>query len=142
MAELKTKPTDVPVEDFLNSFDDVKRREDCRVLSLIMEKATGAKGVMWGESIVGFGQYRYKYASGQEGDWPLVGYSPRKQNLTLYLMSGFAEYDDILKRLGKYKTSVACLYIKKLADIDQVVLQELIEKSVEHMRRIYPEAAG
>lgn len=141
MAELKTQPTDVPVEDFLNSLEDAKKREDCRVLSQIMEKATGAKGLMWGESIVGFGQYRYKYASGRTGDWPLVGYSPRKQNLTLYLISGFADYDDLLKRLGKYKTSVACLYLKKLADIDLDVLQELINKSVEHMRRIYPVAA-
>lgn len=138
MAELKTKPTNQPVESFLDSLGDATRRMECLVLSQIMEKATGAQAVMWGDSIVGFGRYRYKYATGREGDWMLVGYSPRKQNLTVYITSGFERYGDILKRLGKFKTSVSCLYIKKLTDVDLGALQELVEESVEHMRRTNP----
>lgn len=98
-----------------------------------MKQVTGEEPEMWGDSIVGFGSYHYKYESGREGDWFVTGFSPRKQNLTLYIMSGFDEYDNLISRLGKYKTGKSCLYIKKIDDVDQDVLQELVKKSVEHM---------
>jgi hypothetical protein len=132
MAELKTKPTEQSVEDFLNSIADEKQRADCLTVAKLMQKATRAKPKMWGESIVGFGQYRYKYQSGREGDWFIVGFSPRKQNLTLYLMAGFARFPELLQKLGKFKTSQSCLYLKKLADVDLKVLKELIEQAVAH----------
>jgi hypothetical protein len=131
MAELKTKKTDNSVEAFINSVPDERKRKDSYTILEMMKKATGAEPKMWGEAIVGFGDLHYKYASGREGDWFLAGFSPRKQNLTLYFMSG---YDDELKeifgRLGKYSSGVGCLYIKKLDDVDLTVLQELISKSV------------
>ena len=139
MAEIKTRPTDVPVDEFLLTIEDAKKREDCFTISRIMQDVTGAKAVMWGESIVGFGKYHYKYASGKEADWPLAGYSPRKQNITIYLMPGFEQHTDLLKNLGKCKTSVSCLYIKKLSDVNLELLQELVQKSVDEVRRIYPE---
>jgi hypothetical protein len=138
MAELKTRPTNQDVRDYLNRVDDETRRKDCFILLELMEKASGAKGVMWGESIIGCGSYHYKYASGREADWPLVGFSPRKDNLTLYIMSGFDLYDELLKKLGRHKTGKACLYLKKLSDVDPEVLKELIERSVEHMRKTNP----
>lgn len=131
MAELKTKVNDQSVTAFLEANADEKRRSDCFTILEMMKKATGAEPKMWGDSIVGFGSYHYKYASGQEGDWPLTGFSPRKQALTLYLMSGFTDFEDLLSRLGKYKTGKGCLYIKKLADVDQTILQELIDQSVK-----------
>ena len=133
MAELKTKPTDENVLDFLNGIADEKRRQDCFSVLELMKQATGAEPKMWGDSIVGFGSYHYKYASGREGDWFLTGFSPRKQNLTLYIMSGFDEYEALLSKLGKHKTSKACLYINKLQDVDAAVLKELVERSVDHM---------
>ena len=135
MAELKTKQTDQSVEAFLNGVADEKKRQDCFTILELMKQATRAEPKMWGGSIVGFGNYRYKYASGREGDWFLTGFSPRKQNLTLYIMAGFARYDELMKKLGKYKTGQSCLYVKKLDDIDLSVLKELVEQSVEHMAR-------
>lgn len=131
MAELKTKVNDQSVTAFLEANADEKRRKDCFTVLEMMKRATGAEPKMWGDSIVGFGSYHYKYASGQEGDWLLTGFSPRKQALTLYLMSGFTDFEDLLSRLGKYKTGKGCLYIKKLADVDLTVLQELIDQSVK-----------
>jgi hypothetical protein len=131
MAELKTKVNDQSVTAFLEANADEKRRKDCFTVLEMMKRATGAEPKMWGDSIVGFGSYHYKYASGQEGDWLLTGFSPRKQALTLYLMSGFTDFEDLLSRLGKYKTGKGCLYIKKLEDVDQTVLQELIDQSVK-----------
>lgn len=133
MAELKTQKNDASVTDFLNGVDE-KRREDCFALVELMEEATGAEAKMWGASIVGFGSYHYKYASGKEGDWMLVGFSPRKQNLTLYIMSGFEEYDGLLAKLGKHSTGKSCLYIKRLADVDTDVLRQLVAASVAHMK--------
>ena len=132
MAELKTQKNDASVTDFLNGVDE-KRREDCFALVELMEAATGAPAKMWGTSIVGFGSYHYKYASGREGDWMITGFSPRKQNLTLYIMSGFEEYDSLLAKLGKHSTGKSCLYIKRLADVDTDVLRQLVEASVAHM---------
>jgi nucleoid DNA-binding protein len=134
-AELKTKKNEASVEDFLNEIEDEKKREDCKKVSAMMEKVTGAKPKMWGASIVGFGTYSYKYASGREGEWMEVGFSPRKANLTLYIMSGFTEYDELLAKLGKYKTGKSCLYIKNLNDVDEKVLKQLIENSVENVRK-------
>jgi hypothetical protein len=133
MAEAKTKPNDKSVEDFLNGVEDEKKRQACFAIKEIMEQAVGAEARMWGDSIVGFGSYRYKYASGREGEWMLTGFSPRKRNLTLYIMSGFDEYDGLLDNLGKYKTGKSCLYINKLEDVDVEVLSDLVQQSVQHM---------
>ena len=135
MAELKTKPTDQSVEDFLNKVAPEQKRLDSFEILGMMKKITGEKPVMWGESIVGFGSYHYKGASGREGDWLLTGFSPRKQNLTLYLIAGLADNQDMLRKLGKHKTSVGCLYLKRLADVDKEVLADLIKKSVEQMKQ-------
>lgn len=131
MSELKTKVNDASVEDFLNSVEDEQARKDCFEISKMMEAVTKAKPKMWGASIVGFGSYHYIGKSGREGDWMLTGFSPRKQNLTLYLMHGFDSEKDLLQRLGKHKTSMGCLYIKKLDDVDRKVLKELVAASVK-----------
>ena len=133
-AELKTKVNDVSVEGFLNSVADEQKREDCFEILKLMKQVTKETPRMWGSSIVGFGSYHYVGKSGREGDWMLTGFSPRKQNLTLYLMGGFDSEKDLLKKLGKYKTSVGCLYIKKLEDVDKKVLKELVIASVKKMK--------
>jgi hypothetical protein len=135
MAELKTRQNNASVTAFLAAVEDRQQRSDSKKLSKMMREATGSRAKMWGSSIVGFGSYHYKYASGQEGDWPLVGYSPRKQNLSIYIMAGFAGSDKLLAKLGKHKTGKSCLYIKRLEDVDEKVLNTLIEKSVKHMRK-------
>jgi hypothetical protein len=134
VAELKTKPTTASVSDFLASVDP-DRREDCLTIAKIMTKATGAKPRMWGPSIVGFGDHHYKYESGRELDWFLTGFSPRKNDLTLYIMPGFERYAELMAALGKHKTGKSCLYIKRLADVDLTVLETLVESSVNHMRK-------
>ena len=136
MAELKTKPTNASVEEFLNQVPDDARREDCFKVAKMMEEITGEKPKMWGPSIVGFGSYHYKYASGQEGDWPIAAFSPRKQDLTLYLLPGFAESGELLKQLGKHRTGVSCLYIKRLSDVHVPTLKKLIRDSVKRMKQI------
>ncbi|MEW6743484.1 MAG: DUF1801 domain-containing protein [Planctomycetota bacterium] len=136
MAEMKTKPTGASVEAFLDRLTDEARREDCYALLKIMQQATKARPKMWGPSIVGFGDYHYKYASGREGDWFLVGFSPRKQDLTLYVMAGAERYPELLEKLGKHKTGKSCLYIKRLADIDLKVLSELIRRSLKDMKAL------
>ena len=133
MAEAKTRPNDQSVEGFLNKVPDDKKRQDSFAILELMKQVTGEEPIMWGDSIVGFGTYKYKYASGKEGEWPVTGFSPRKQNLTLYIMSGFDEYDELLENLGVHSTGKSCLYIKKLEDVDQDVLRDLVSKSVEHM---------
>jgi hypothetical protein len=135
MAELKTKPNEASVEAFLNGIADAQKREDCFAVKEIMEQVTGAEPRLWGDSIVGFGTYHYTYESGREGDWFVTGFAPRKQNLTLYIMAGFDQYDELLAKLGKHKTGKSCLYIKKLDDIDRATLRELVQQSVEHMTR-------
>jgi len=135
MAELKTKMNEKSVDAFLNTVTDDSKRQDCLVILDLMQKITQVTPKMWGDSIVGFGNYHYKYESGREGDWFLTGFSPRKQNLTLYLMSGFDLHQELLEKLGKYKTGKGCLYIKKIADVDFTVLTELIKKSVESLTK-------
>lgn len=141
MAELKTQKNDASIEDFLASVENPQQRKDAQALFAIFQQATIEPPSMWGTSIVGFGQYHYKSTrSTQEGDWPLTGFSPRKQNISIYIMPGVNKYSDLLKKLGKYKASKgSCLYIKKLSDIDTNVLKEIIRASVADMKRLYPE---
>ena len=137
MAELKTKATKKSVKEFLSTVEPGQKREDGLTLLSMFERITGERAVMWGPSIVGFGTYHYKSErSTQEGDWLLTGFSPRKQNLTLYVMAGNKDSKDLLKKLGKHKTSVGCLYINKLSDVDQAVLEQLIKKSFEYMKSV------
>jgi hypothetical protein len=130
MAELKTKKTNASVAAFLNSIEDPQKRKDSKAIAKIMREITGEKPKMWGEGIVGYGSYHYRYASGQEGDWFLTGFSPRKQALTLYIMSGFYKEEPLLEKLGKFKTGKSCLYVKKLDDVDMTTLKQLIRRSV------------
>lgn len=129
--ELKTQKNEASVDDFIAKIDDPVIREDCRILIRMMEKSTGSKPGMWGDSIVGFGTYLYKYADGREGEWFQTGFSPRKQNLTIYLMYGFDRLGDLLGRLGKHKTGKTCLYVKNLSSVNPEVLQEIIDQTVQ-----------
>lgn len=137
MAENKTKPTTQSVTKFINDIDDKQRRADVKKVAAMMRKATAARATMWGASIVGYGQYHYKYDSGREGDFMLTGFSPRKQALTVYIIAGFTHFGPLMKRLGKYKTGKSCLYIKRLADVDENILERLISGSVKYMRKNY-----
>jgi hypothetical protein len=135
VAELKTKLNEKSVTDFLDSVTDPKQRQDSQLILDLMQQITQAEPKMWGEAIVGFGSYHYKYASGREGDWFLTGFSPRKQNLTIYLMSGFEPFGDLLGQLGKFKTGKGCLYLKKIEDVNWDVLKKLIQASVTSLSR-------
>lgn len=129
MAELKTKPTDESVEKYLKGITDPVKRQDSLTILKLMKEITGQNPKMWGPSIVGFGSYHYKYASGQEGDWLIIGFSPRKQNLTLYVLNGSAGENELLSKLGKHSTGKSCLYVKRLDDIDLPTLKKLIKQS-------------
>ena len=131
MADLKTVPTKASVDKFLKGITDEKKRADCYQILEIMKKATRAEPRMWGTSIVGFGKCHYVYPSGREGDWFIAGFSPRKQNLTLYMMGGFNQFQELMEQLGKHSTGKGCLYINTLEDIDTKVLKKLISKSVK-----------
>ena len=136
MAENKTQPTKVNVEKYLDQIESEDRKKDCREVAKMMAEITGDKGTMWGPSIAGYGTYHYRSErTGREGDWMLTGFSSRKQNLTLYIMSGFKKYDALMKKLGKFKTGKSCLYIKSLDDIDRNVLRKLISESVNHLSK-------
>ena len=137
MAELKTRKNDGSVDVFLGSVDHERRRADCAAVIQMMREETGERPTMWGGSIVGFGSYHYRYASGREGDWFLTGVSPRKQNLSVYIMPGFDRYGDLLQRLGKHKVGKSCLYINKLEDVDEAVLRELIRESARFVAASY-----
>ena len=137
MAENKTKPTGASVTSFVNSIDDPGRRADARKVAAMMRRATGKRARLWGSSIVGYGTYHYKYDSGREGDFMLTGYSPRKQALTVYILAGFERFEPLMKKLGNFKTGKSCLYIKRLSDVDESVLEQLIEASVKYMRDNY-----
>lgn len=137
MAELKTKPNKKSVKKFLASVEHKQRREDVQELLPLFEKLTGETAVMWGDSIVGFGSYEYINTQGKSS-WPITGFSPRKQNLTIYVMLGFKRYEKHMKKLGKYKNSVSCLYINKLSDVDMKVLEALLKESIRDMRDTYP----
>ena len=133
MGELKTKRTGASVKEFLAAVDE-DRRDDCQTIVKMMKKATGADPKMWGPSIVGFGDYKYRYPDGREMDWMLAAFSPRKRELVLYIMAGFDSYDELMAKLGKHKSGKSCLYIKRLSDVDTGVLQQLIDDSVKHLR--------
>lgn len=133
-AELKTKLNDASVKDFLNAVGDERKRADCFRVAELMGKLSGDEPKMWGPSIVGFGSVQLKYPTGRELDWLLVGFSPRKANITLYITDGFAKYDELMAKLGKYKTGKSCLYIKRLSDIDMDVLEDLITDSIKNIR--------
>jgi hypothetical protein len=135
MAEPKTKPTKVSVKAFLKTVTDEQKREDAAKVIELMRAATKEEPVMWGTGIIGFGTYRYKYATGREGDWPIVGLSPRKANLTVYIMPGFSEYEDLLAKLGPHTTGSSCLYIKRLSDIHLPTLKTMIARSVAAMKK-------
>lgn len=137
MSAIKTLPNDASVEDFINAVSDEVKKKDSFELLRLFTKITGEKPKMWGTSIIGFGQYHYKSErSRQEGDWPLTGFSPRKQNLTLYMMQGFDGMQDLLVGLGKHKVSGgSCLYINKLSDVDMDVLQKLVKTSYLAMKK-------
>lgn len=132
-SENKTKPNEQDVASFLKHVEPAQKQQDCQQILSMMKKATGAEPKMWGGSIIGFGEYHYKYASGREGDWFLTGFSPRKQNISLYIMAGFDRYEELMSQLGKYKTGKSCLYINKLADVDTDVLEKLIELSATYV---------
>ena len=134
MAELKTKKTEASVEDFLSTVTDEGTRKDCLEIVKLMKQATKADPKMWGSSIVGFGTQHLKYASGRELDWMVIGFSPRKQNLTLYIPGSLESYAELLKKLGKHTTGKGCLYVKSLKDVDAKVLKELIQRSVKETK--------
>ena len=135
-AELKTKVNDASVTKFLNGVANEQRRNDCFAILKMMRQVTKEEPKMWGSSIVGFGSYHYQGKSGREGDWMLIGFSPRKQNLTLYLMGGFDAHTALLRKLGKFTTGVGCLYIKTLDDVDKKVLKALVQASVKRMKQL------
>lgn len=138
--ELKTKETDNSVLDFIEAVENPKKREDAYKVLDIFTDTTGFEAKMWGPSIIGFGSYHYRYATGHEGDAPLVGFSPRKANISLYLALGEPDREAHLQKLGKHKTGKACVYINKTADIDEDVLRDLIGDSVDFLRKTYPES--
>ena len=135
MAELKTKVNKASVEKFIKRIKDEKRQQDCLKILEMMKKITKEEPKMWGSSIVGFGSYHYKYESSREGDWFITGFSSRKQNLTLYIMSGFKKYEELMKKLGKYKTGGSCLYIKNLKDVDSKILKKLLTISYKQFKK-------
>lgn len=139
MAQAKNKTTenDASVDDFLNGVADEKKLADCLQIKFWMEEITGEPAKMWGTSIIGFGSYHYKYESGREGDMPKVGFSPRAQSITLYIMPGFGRYPQLMEKLGKHKIGKSCLYVKRLTDVDTDVLQELITESFSYMTNKY-----
>jgi hypothetical protein len=137
MAEPKTKPTGASVTAFVAAIQDPGKRREIKKIGAMMRRATGARPKLWGQSIVGYGRYHYDYPSGRSGDWMLTGYAPRKQALTVYILSGFEPFAGLMDRLGKFQTGKSCLYIKRLADVDEAVLEDLITQSVSLMRERY-----
>ncbi len=133
VTKLKTQKTNASVIDFLNAVSDEKKRDDSFKILQLMKEITGEEPSMWGPSIIGFGSYHYKYASGRENDWFLTGFSPRKQNLTIYFMSDFPKKSELLLKLGKFKTGKSCLYISRLEDVKMSILRQLIQESVENI---------
>lgn len=137
MAELKTKKNNASVSAFIKGIEDPAQRADCRKISAMMKKATGSRPKMWGTSIVGFGSYSYTNTAGKNFEWMLTGFSPRKQATSVYIMPGFKKFDALMKKLGRYKTGKSCLYVKRLEDVDERVLEQLIAESVKQMRETY-----
>lgn len=137
MGELKTRPIDLDPAAFVAAIPEETTRTDCQLLLDMMKRISGAEPRMWGPKMIGFGSYHYRYDSGREGDWFLTGFSPRKKELTIYIMAGFDGYDEILQRLGRHKTGKSCLYVKRLEDVDLALLERLIGEGIEHVVRTY-----
>jgi len=137
VTEPKTQKTTNSVQAFVNTIEDERKRADSQLLIDLLRQVTGVEPVMWGESIIGFGEYHYRYASGREGNWPLTAFSPRKQNITIYLNYGFEEDVELMSKLGRYKTGKACLYIKNLTDIDTDVLRQVVARSIDKTKSLY-----
>ena len=137
MSDLKTQPNDINVEQFIQAVDDEQRRNDCLTLLPIVQRITQEEPTMWGDSIIGFGSYHYKYKSGRGGDWFITGFSPRKREMTVYIMPGFENYSALLEQLGKYRLGKSCFYIKKLSDVDITILEALITQSIADMESMY-----
>ena len=137
MADNKTQPGGASVTAFMAAIEDPRMRADARKVAAMMRQATGKRARLWGRSIVGYGSYHYRYDSGREGDFMITGFSPRKQALTVYIMPGFARFGKLMSKLGKYRTGKSCLYIKRLEDVDETVLEQLIRESVDYMRAHY-----
>jgi hypothetical protein len=137
MAELKTQPTDADVEEFIASVPNPRRRDDCRAVVELMREVTGQEPVMWGPRMIGFGRYRYRYATGREGDWPLAAVSPGARALSIHIMAGFSEYGDLLDRLGPHRAGVSCLYVTNLSKVDAAVLREMVARSVADVAARY-----
>lgn len=135
--EIKTKKNSASVSAFISAVKDEQKRADCKTIMKMMKAVTGKQPKMWGKNIVGYDSYHYTYASGQKGDWPVIAFSPRASTITLYIMSGFDEYEDLMKKLGKHKTGKSCLYIQKLQDVDVKVLERIMKKSVAWMKKQY-----
>jgi Domain of unknown function (DU1801) len=136
MAELKTKVNEASVEDFLGSISDEQKRKDAFEVLELMQEITKQPPKMWGDSMVGFGTYKYKYESGREGEWFVTGFSPRKQDLTIYINGGFEQHGELMEQLGKYKTGKVCLYVKKLEDIKLPLLKKIVKASVAQMKKV------
>lgn len=137
MAENKTRATNASVSEFLSGIEDPQQRSDLKKVAAMMRRATGKRARMWGPSIVGYGSYHYRYESGREGDFMITGYAPRKQAMAIYILPGFERFADLMAKLGKYKTGKSCLYIKRLADVDERILERLIREAVKYMREHY-----
>ncbi len=137
--ELKTKKNAASVDEFIAAIEPEQKRDDCLALYKMMREVTGHEGSMWGGSIIGFGKYSYKYASGHGGEFFLTGFSPRKQNISIYNMAGFDRFEDLMAKLGKHKTGKSCLYVKRLADVDEELLRQLVSESVTVIREGNPE---
>ena len=137
MAELKTRKNNASVADFLGEIEDKQKLADCRAIAKMMRAATGKRARMWGKSIIGYDSYDYVYQTGNSGTWPIIGFSPRAQNISIYIMPGFSKFKALMKNLGKYKTGKSCLYIRRLDEIDQKILNKLISASVKEMRKRY-----
>lgn len=134
----KTAPTKQSAAAIIDAIEEPEKRNDAIQLLQLMKKATGEEPVIWGGSMIGFGNYHYKYDSGREGDWFITGFSPRKREFSVYIMSGFNSYPELMEKLGKYKTGKSCLYIKRMSDIDSTTLTKLVEESVKYIRKKYP----
>lgn len=137
MAELKTRPTKASVKAFMDSIDDPQRKSDAKKVAAMMRRVTGKRAKLWGPSIVGYGRYRYSNTAGRDFEWMLTGFSPRRQALSVYIMSGFTDFAALMKKLGPHRTGKSCLYIRRLADVDETVLEQLIAASVEKMKNTY-----
>lgn len=137
MSDLKTQPNDASVEAFIQSVEDEQRRRDCLTLLPILQRLTQYEPKLWGDSIIGFGSYHYKYKSGRSGDWFITGFAPRKREITVYIMPGLQDYAGLLEKLGKHRLGKSCLYLKRLSDVDMTVLESLITRSVADMKQLY-----